>query len=122
MEFSIRQYFRSLTIADAILIMFCIMAIIYFLPGKRREGSSVLVYKDAGLWARYDLFENRVVQIDKHNTIEIKDKKAGIIFSDCPDKRCVKQGFSNSMPIICMPNKLVLRFENSSEEIKLYLQ
>ena len=80
------------------------------------------MYKDAGLWGSYDLFENRIIEIDEHNTIEIKDSKAGIVFSDCPDKRCVKQGFSNTMPIICMPNKLVLRFENSSDEIKLYLQ
>lgn len=122
MAFSIKNYFRSLTVADIILIVLCIVAVMIFIPRKREEGSVVLVYKDAELWGRFDLSENRVIVIDEHNTIEIKDKKAGIIMADCPDKRCVKQGFSNSMPIICMPNKLVIRFENKSDEMKLYLQ
>lgn len=122
MAFSIKKYLRSLTIADVVLIVLCVVAVIAFIPGKREEGSVVLVYKDVELWGRFDLSEDRVIVIDEHNTIEIKDKKAGIIRSDCPDKRCVKQGFSNSVPIICMPNKLVIRFENKAEEIKLYLQ
>ncbi len=122
MAYSIKKYLRSLTIADVVLIVLCVVAVIAFIPGKREEGSVVLVYKDAELFGRFDLSEDCVIVIDEHNTIEINDNKAGIIEADCPDKRCVKQGFSNSMPIICMPNKLVIRFENKSDEIKLYLQ
>lgn len=46
-----------------------------------------------------------------HNRIEIRQGSIGIIWADCPDKLCVRQGFIHnaSIPITCLPNNLVIR-------------
>ena len=46
-----------------------------------------------------------------HNRIEIRQGSIGIIWADCPDKLCVRQGFIHnaSIPITCLPNSLVIR-------------
>lgn len=39
--------------------------------------------------------------------------------AQCPDKICVNHGelISNTSPIVCLPNKIVIKFEDSSENI-----
>ena len=53
------------------------------------------------------------------NTIEIKDGKIRVKSAECPDKTCVETGWlsSSSMPIVCLPNHLVIEFTdgNNSE-------
>ena len=57
-----------------------------------------------------------VVEFDgKENTIEIKDHQIRVSDADCPDKVCVNTGWLDSpvIPIICLPNKLIIEYENS---------
>lgn len=122
MAFSLKRYLKELTIMDIALILLCLITALYLVYHKKSVGGSLIISKDGYIYGRYDLMANQIFEIDEHNTIEIKDGKAAIIFSDCADKRCVKQGFSNSMPIICMPNRLMLEFVNEKDEPKLYLQ
>lgn len=46
------------------------------------------------------------------NTVEIKDGKIRVSHAECPDKTCVKTGWLDSaaMPIVCLPNRLVIEF------------
>ncbi len=46
-------------------------------------------------------------------TVEVKNSKARIIDSACPNKTCVNQGYSNT--IVCLPNKIIVKIENNSE-------
>ena len=52
-----------------------------------------------------------------HNRIEIRQGSIGIIWADCPDKLCVRQGFIHnaSIPITCLPNSLVIRLTPTGE-------
>ena len=52
-----------------------------------------------------------------HNRIEIRQSSIGIIWADCPDKLCVRQGFIHnaSIPITCLPNSLVIRLKPAGE-------
>ncbi|HNZ88555.1 MAG TPA: NusG domain II-containing protein [Candidatus Cloacimonas acidaminovorans] len=110
--------------ADVVLILLIILAIFlsarYYLSNKPH--SQVYIYKDNQLFGVYSLEQNKVIKIDEHNTVEIKNGKVRMKFADCPDKRCVKQGFTKSMPIICLPNKLVIEIQDNGKQKKLILQ
>lgn len=54
-----------------------------------------------------------------HNHIEILQGSIGITWADCPDKLCVQQGYIHnaSIPITCLPNKLVIRLNPVRESM-----
>lgn len=61
----------------------------------------------------FDLNENCVENFSSHGvdiTIEIKDKSARVVHSDCPDKICVNTGYISNITqtAVCLPNKAVL--------------
>lgn len=115
-----KAWFRELTIADFILVFMIMMAIVLsaiFLWRKRdlKQDALLYVYKNDVLWSIYPMDKNQVVKVDEHNSFEIRDQQVGMIAADCPDKRCVKQGFTSILPIICLPNKLVLEVKSGEE-------
>lgn len=60
------------------------------------------------------------VRFEDHvNTIEIRDHQIRVISADCPDRTCVHMGWlkSASMPIVCLPHKLVVEFTDDTQEI-----
>ena len=52
------------------------------------------------------------------NVILAKKNSIKMLSAECPDKVCVNHGElkKGGAPIICLPNKLVIRWENSSDE------
>lgn len=48
----------------------------------------------------------------KTNTVLIENGKICISHAQCPDQTCVKMGvlYSESLPIVCLPNKLIIRY------------
>lgn len=54
------------------------------------------------------------------NTVEIKDHMIHVSDADCPDKICVNTGWiggdRKSVPIVCLPNRLVIEFEKSTAD------
>ena len=53
------------------------------------------------------------------NTVEIRDHRIRVASADCPDQTCVRMGWlrSASMPIVCLPHKLVIEFTDENDEI-----
>lgn len=51
------------------------------------------------------------------NTIFISHGHIEMKSAECPDKICVKHGAleSSGTPIVCLPNKVVIKFESSSD-------
>ncbi len=110
--------------ADIGLIVLVILTIIfsggyYF---RHKPDSKVYIYKANQLFGIYSLEQDKIITIDVHNTVEIKNGKVRMKFADCPDKRCVKQGFTKSMPIICLPNKVSIEIKDNQNSQKLILQ
>ena len=62
------------------------------------------------------LDKDRIIDIDKGIVIEIKDGKARIKKSTCKNKYCVKQGWSNRFPIICIPNEVSVVIKSKKKE------
>lgn len=52
------------------------------------------------------------------NTIQISPQGIGVIAADCPDQVCVHQGIRSHgpEPIVCLPHKLSIRFEEGPGE------
>ena len=60
------------------------------------------------------------VRFEDHvNTIEIRDHQIRVLSADCPDQTCVHMGRlkSASMPIVCLPHRLVVEFTDDTQEI-----
>lgn len=50
------------------------------------------------------------------NVLRVEDGKISVVSADCPTQDCVRHGAANSgAPIVCLPNRLVITFSNSSE-------
>ena len=51
------------------------------------------------------------------NTVEIRDHRIRVKEADCPDQTCVRMGWlsSSSMPIVCLPHRLVIEFTDSAD-------
>lgn len=115
---------KELRLGDLIVMLLAIVAIVLSVMwiSKPKDNLRVYIYKDNQLWGDYALNEDREITIDVHNRIQIKNGKVRMSYADCTDKRCVKQGFSNSLPIICMPNKLSIETGTEESHHKLILQ
>lgn len=108
----------ELKVADIVLIVFilAVSTISALNVFKTKENSVVSVYKGDRLWGEYPLDVDRVVKVDEHNTFQIKAGKVSMIHADCPDKRCVKQGSTSKLPIVCLPNKLIIQIKSQKGE------
>ncbi len=86
----------------------------FFVLGGQ-HGSEVMIKQDGEIIYRLDLSkeEDRVFDVEyegRKNTIEIKGGKIRVKDADCPDKVCVNTGALSAVPIICVPNRLEIRF------------
>lgn len=75
--------------------------VIYSLDLSKEKNRSFRIENDNGGW----------------NEVKIEDGKISISDADCPDHTCVKTGAlrSESVPIVCLPHKLVIRFADEEQ-------
>lgn len=65
--------------------------------------------------ARLSLSEDTMYRPDNTDIeITIKDGKAAVTYSDCPDKVCVRTGYISSGAIVCLPQRVTVKIENES--------
>lgn len=86
--------------------------------------NTVNIVRDGEVLYSFDLTKTEDTTFDIYckgskNTVEIKDGKIRISEAECPDKTCVKSGWlsSSAMPIVCLPNHLVIEFANDNSEV-----
>lgn len=51
-----------------------------------------------------------------YNIIEVRKDSIGVTEASCPDKICQQTGFTHSAstPVVCLPNKLVIKIKSPS--------
>ncbi len=86
--------------------------------------NTVNIVRDGEILYSFDLTKTEDTTFDIYckdskNTVEIKDGKIRISEAECPDKTCVKSGWlsSSAMPVVCLPNHLVIEFANDNSEV-----
>ena len=110
---------------DFILIAVLLAAafVIWLLISRTKfaKGASAVITVDGDVYGAYPLSQNQEIPIMKDekrtNLLVIKNGKADITEADCPDRLCVHQkpiSMTNET-IVCLPNKVVVSIEGSTE-------
>lgn len=86
---------------------------------RPQQAAYAQVWSDGKLIHTLDLNVDRVVEVKTNsgsNRIEIRDGQIAVTDADCPDHYCMDRGFcSGGVQIVCLPNKLVIRFVGATE-------
>ena len=99
------------------------LALWLFISSVSSQSMIVGIYKDGSLVEKINL---NVVTGEREitlsgdlgdNVILVSNGRIEMKSADCPDKICVEHGElkSSSSPIVCLPNKVVIKFENSTD-------
>ena len=111
-----------LIVAAAVIFLAGIIGSLFVLLSPKR---SVVTIKQDGktlMTLRLSEEEDRTFVLpygDSSNTIEICDGKIRVSEAECPDQVCVHTGWlsSSAIPIVCLPNHLVISFADSEGEV-----
>ena len=94
-----------------------------FISNVSSPSRVVGIYKDGSLVEKIDLNSvtgEREITLSGDfgdNVILVSNGRIEMKSADCPDKLCVKHGElkSSSSPIVCLPNKVVIKFEENTD-------
>lgn len=94
-----------------------------FISNDSSPSKIVGIYKDGSLVEKIDLNsvtgEREITLSGEYgdNVILVSNGRIEMKSADCPDKLCVKHGElkSSSSPIVCLPNKVVIKFEENTD-------
>lgn len=109
-----KKLYRNDIILNIIIIFLCISApICLSLLAMNQEKTVVINSVDGGSF-EMSLDNDGLVEISGV-TVVIKDGKARVTQSDCPDSLCVKMKYAENVgdSIICVPNKVSVRIVGS---------
>lgn len=110
---------------DIILIVSLLfLALIgYYLVNKGADGSYVEVICDGKTIGEYSLFQDGEYALnDGTNIIKIENGEAVMIYADCPDHICIKEGKirKEGQCITCLPNKLTVTVHSADSDVDWY--
>lgn len=99
------------------------LALWLFISSVSSQSMIVGIYKDGSLVEKIDLNvvtgEREITLSGEYgdNVILVSNGHIKMKSADCPDKLCVNHGElkSSLSPIVCLPNKVVIKFENSTD-------
>lgn len=106
----------------ALLAVLAAVIVCFTLFGENNGKKTAYVYSGGVLIHRINLDntekELRIETESGYNIISVADGKIGVIEADCPDKTCIKTGFTDSsfIPVICMPNRLEIVVKSEATE------
>ncbi len=94
-----------------------------FISSVSSQSMIVGIYKDGSLVEKIDLNsvtgEREITLSGEYgdNVILVSNGRIEMKSADCPDKICVNHGElkSSTSPIVCLPNKVVIKFEGSTD-------
>ena len=101
-----------------ILVGLCLLAGILLWPME--PARTAVITSDGRLIATVDLTQDRVLTVETpdggSNEITVRDGEIAVTAATCPDGHCMNRGFChNGLPIVCLPNGLVITFSEASE-------
>lgn len=113
-------------IKKADIVLFIILVVLglfltWFAVAGRSGGAQVVIHVEGKIYGTYSLSRNQTIDIDEyghHNIVVIEDGKVQMMESSCHNQVCVKQGAVNTtnVPIICLPNRVVVEIIDESGE------
>lgn len=107
------------------LAVLCVSLAAAVLMGTFSSGTVANVYKNGeciysiDLSAVYEGYEFAVSDGGGENVISVENGRICVSAASCPDKTCVHQGWisSSAVPVVCLPNGLVIQIEKEPGDI-----
>ncbi|MDO4377318.1 MAG: NusG domain II-containing protein [bacterium] len=102
---------------DIILILTVSLITILLFVIPTRNSNYAYVYYDGTKIKEISLDKDDKYIVQGYNgniVIEVKNKKIRVVEENSNNHLCSKQGFTNSIPIVCLPNKIVIDFSNDN--------
>ena len=107
----------KLILAALALVAIVSAAWILFIDRETND-PRVIVEVDGEIYCQYDMDEvDGIIPISTpnggENRLYVQEDLVFMDSANCPDKLCVKQGVirDSTVPIVCLPNKVVVRIE-----------
>ena len=102
---------------SALCAILVVLSAVLLCGGKRAEYAEV--YSDGKLIVRLDLSkdtEYRVDFSDGWNLITVRSGKISVTAASCTSQDCVRHPpADHGAPIVCLPNRLTIKFTDSSD-------
>lgn len=109
-------------------IVICAVLFVIGLAGsivilRRPHGTQIEIVQDNEVLYRLNLAdaEDQIIEIayeGRVNVVQIENHKIRMLEADCPDHICMNMGWLDSaMPIVCLPNHLVVQFADTGTDI-----
>lgn len=103
-----------------IIVVISMIAFSFFYGKKlmTNNRNSKVIIESYNKSLRFDLNNEREIIVEGllgESKILIKDNHVEFLESPCRDKLCIKAGILKNAPLICMPNGIIVRFENNFE-------
>lgn len=111
---------RSLLLAAGLLALFAAaLGAAFFMEQGDASGKKARVYQDGQMIREIDLslmeeaYEFTVSCEGGSNRVQVTRQGVCVLFSDCADQTCVRQGMLRGglTPIVCLPHRLVIQLE-----------
>lgn len=98
-----------------ILTVTLITTLLFLVP--TRNSNYAYVYYESTLIKEISLDKDDKYIVQGYNgdvVIEVKNKKIRVVDENSNNHLCSKQGFTNNIPIVCLPNKIIIDFKNNN--------
>ena len=100
-----------------LLLLSCVSG--FLLLGSGSDSDTAQIVSDGQVIRTVDLRTDQeftVIGSGGYNTVTVKDGRIAVTDASCPDRYCMHRGFcSGGTAIVCLPNKLVIRFLDAQE-------
>ena len=113
---------KALIISVGLIFLASLTAVLLSL--RKTDKTYVEIVQNNKVIYSFDLAveKNRTFRIEAAdggwNEVKIENGEISICDADCPDRTCVKTGVlrSESVPIVCLPHRLVIRFADKENK------
>ena len=115
----IKDLKKILTPADIVLIVILLIVSGVFLWGmnKNYRNKELEIYYHNELVTKCNLNQDQLIEITPGIVVQIEDGQVCMKESTCKHQYCVKQGWSDRFPIICVPNQVSIVIKSKKEEM-----
>ncbi len=112
------KFLKILTGSDIILVIFLlfISLTLFLYSHKTNSQKLVEIFYQNKLIGTFPISKSKIINVDKNIKVEIKNNKVRMLENTCKRQICVKQGWSDSVPIICVPNKVMIKIVSKSKK------
>ncbi|MCF7793748.1 MAG: NusG domain II-containing protein [Candidatus Cloacimonetes bacterium] len=114
-----KNIIKLFTKADFVLIFILLLISGILFANMRSELTSrkVEIHYHNKLLGTFSLNEDQIIDLEEGIRIESANGKIRMKQNTCAHQYCVQQGWSESLPIICVPNEISIVIKSKKEEM-----